>query len=102
MHTENVTKVLIATRGSDGMMVSWVACFVTKTAIKIEVLHELCGISCIYGSEVLWSVWVKIVYKDKILRETCSASCKRWFFYYYFNLEGVISCFHLFSRHSDL
>lgn len=60
MHSEYVTEVLIAIRGSDGMTVSWVACFVTKTAIKIEVFHELCGISCIYGSEVLWSVSVKI------------------------------------------
>lgn len=46
-------EAVIATRGSDGVTVSWVACFVTNTAIRIEGFHELCGISFIYGSEVV-------------------------------------------------
>lgn len=46
-------KAVIATRGSDGITVSRVACFVTKTAITIEGFCEQCGVSFIYGSKVL-------------------------------------------------
>lgn len=52
-------KAVIATRGSDGITVSRVECFVTKTAIRTDGFHELYGISFICGSKVLWSVLSK-------------------------------------------
>lgn len=70
-------KAVIAKRGSDGFTVSRVACFFTKTAVRMDGFHELCGISFICGSKIF--EW-KVQYKDKIFMGICSAICKSWFF----------------------
>lgn len=96
-------KAVIATRGSDGITVSRVECFVTKTAIRTDGFRELYGISFICGSKVLWSVLskkcnIKIKYSWKSVQLFAKAGgfflfCFVCFLLYLGGLCTIFICF---------